>query len=67
MTRSFYLQDIRRMLRLATTEQLDLVWRFMRGLVEERKMSRGRSPVLGHFFCDLGEQLPFVDAELAEH
>ena len=33
MTRSFYQQDIRRMLRLATTEQLDLVWRFMRGLV----------------------------------
>ena len=26
-------EDIRRMLRLATTEQLDLVWRFMRGLV----------------------------------
>jgi hypothetical protein len=33
MTRSFYLQDIRRMLQLATTEQLDLVWRFLRGLV----------------------------------
>ena len=33
MTRSFYLQDIRSMLRLATTEQLDLVWRFLRGLV----------------------------------
>lgn len=33
MTRSFYLQDIRRMLRIATTEQLDLVWRFLRGLV----------------------------------
>lgn len=33
MTRSFYLQDIRCMLRLATTEQLDLVWRFLRGLV----------------------------------
>lgn len=33
MTRSFYLQDIRRMLRLVTTEQLDLVWRFLRGLV----------------------------------
>lgn len=33
MTRSFYLQDIRRMLGLATTEQLDLVWRFLRGLV----------------------------------
>lgn len=33
MTRSFYLQDIRRMLRFATTEQLDLVWRFLRGLV----------------------------------
>ena len=32
MTRSFYLQDIRRMLRLATTEQLDPVWRCLRGL-----------------------------------
>ncbi len=34
MTRSFYLQDIRRMLRLATTEQLDLVWHFLRGMIK---------------------------------
>ena len=34
MTRNFYLQDIRRMLRLATTEQLDLVWHFLRGMIK---------------------------------
>ena len=33
MTRSYLLQDIRRMLRLATTAQLDLIWRFMRQMI----------------------------------
>lgn len=33
ITRSYLMQDIRRMLRLATTTQLDLIWRFMRTLV----------------------------------
>ena len=29
-------------------------------------MSRGRLFVLGHFFCDLGEQLPLVNTELTD-
>ena len=33
ITRSYLLQDIRRMLRLATTAQLDLIWRFMRQMI----------------------------------
>lgn len=33
ITRGYLLQDIRRMLRLATTAQLDLIWRFMRQMI----------------------------------
>lgn len=33
MERNLLMKEIKRLLRLATTEQLDLVWRFLRGLV----------------------------------
>lgn len=33
ITKSYLLRDIRRMLRLATDAQLDLIWRFMRQMI----------------------------------
>ena len=33
ITRTYLLRDIQRMLKIATTAQLDLIWRFMRKMI----------------------------------